>query len=164
MEAPSKKMIGIKDLHFDFDQWNPDNPVESFYAFEAKIFQAWEQDEDFLETELLHAIFACNMQVQIDNGGIISFVDNGSGAFFDQTLEALKAMDIEKHYRILLAFQDLFPDKYVPQDMAERRDLMDVILENSGDSDEPFETWDNEIYDSRAYFLTKIIAYLKKHS
>lgn len=164
MESECEKSIGITDLNLDLNKWDPNQSVESFYYFEEKIFDAWEKNENCINNDLMNVIYVCNMSVQIDNGGIISFVDNGSGDYFNQTLQALKEMEIEKHYNILKEFQGLFPDENVPGDMDERRDLMDVVLERTGDSEEPFETWDNTIYSSREYFLNKIIDYLKKHA
>jgi len=157
--------LGITNLNLDFNKWDSIKPVESFYYFEEKIFDAWgTNEENCLSDELLNVIYVCNMSVQIDNGGIVSFVDNGSGDYFNQTLLALNEIGLDKHYKILKEFQTLFPENNVPVDMNVRRYLMDSLLEANGDSQETFETWDKTIYSSKDYLINKIIHYLKKYS
>lgn len=167
MEAiPEKKKcdkyVALEDLNIDSQNWDQMEQDTVFSEIVDQLFAEWEKtDLECMENNLKNLIYACNMSIQVDNGGITSFVDNGSGEFFHETLNAIKELKMHKFQVILEGFQALFPNKTIPKDMEERRKLMDVILENSEDSGEPFETWDNTIYSNRAYFQIKIVEYVK---
>lgn len=158
MNNQNPPKVQLSDLKLNRDDWSQMTDAEIFKEIEDAIFEVWvDGEEDNLDPQIMNLIYVCNMFNQIDNGGIISFVDNGSGAFFHETLEALEKIQIEIIPAILIEFRDLFTDGIVPKDMVERRDEMDLILENLEDGDALFENWDNIIYANRGAFQKKVI-------
>lgn len=70
------------------------------------------------------------MYFQIMNRGLIQFVDNSTGDYFEGTLTALKEMGLPRHSKILENIKQKFSDQNIPKDMEERRNLIDSINEN----------------------------------
>ena len=157
--------IRLDDLTFNSQDWDQMDQSEVFDEIVERIFTEWEKtDLVCMDSYLANLVYACNMNVQVDNGGVISFVDNGSGEYFHETLNALKELKMDKFLLILDEFKTLFPDEIVPKDIEKRRNAIDLILDKTGDSEEPFESWDDIFYSNREYFENKIIEYVKNNT
>ncbi len=115
------------------------------------------------------------MHYQIMNGGIVQFIDNVSGNYFHETLEAAKRIDFTELVNILIKAGEQFPNGIVPSDWNYRRQIWDELGEQHTTKGEEYDTeveeWTNfwehldEIYyanENKLYELT--INYLKSNS
>ncbi|MFN0031622.1 MAG: DUF4375 domain-containing protein, partial [Flavobacteriales bacterium] len=75
-----------------------------------------EEMDEVTQTLLLFGI----MDGQINNGGVIQFIDNGSGNYFHETIEAAKRANIDELAAMLEKVANKFPNGQVPKDWIER--------------------------------------------
>lgn len=66
---------------------------------------------------------------QINNGGIIQFIDNGTGNRFHETIEAARRIDCKILIEILTRASRQFPNGQIPKDWDERRKVYDELCE-----------------------------------
>lgn len=111
------------------------------------------------------------MHGQIQNGGIIQFIDNGSGNYFHETIEAAEKISDSILVEILTKAASVFPNATVPKDWDERRNVVDAI----GDAhtadfvvDEEWEFFwqelDERYYSNQQLFYKKVVDYLRDHA
>jgi hypothetical protein len=122
---------------------------------------------DDFENPLKNLIYILNMHFQVMNGGVIQFVDNSTGDYFKETLLSLKEINADKYVRILEKIKEKFPNRIIPKNTEERRNLIDTICENltqeqEWELDEFYESLDNEYCENQDELELIIIGYIKK--
>jgi len=147
------------------------NKEEAFDQIIDRIYQTVGEYENLKEIEDLKIrtiLYITDMHFQIMNGGVLQFVDNGTGNDFNQIMDSLKKLELLPQVGICKKIQSLFPDSTVPEDWEKRRDLIDII--NDEDSKPEFdpETFWNEvddIYDENVDLLYKnVVDYVHEYS
>ncbi len=118
------------------------------------------------ENPLKNLIYISDMHYQVLNGGVIQFVDNSSGDYFEETLKALKEIKALEYIEILEKIKSIFPKGFIPKDNEKRRDVIDSIWENLDEKEdakmnELIESLDNKYYDNQEVFYKYIIDYTK---
>lgn len=115
------------------------------------------------------------MHYQIMNGGLVQFIDNSTGNYYHETIEAARKINFSELVNILVKAAQQFPDNKVPKDWEYRRQLWDKMGEQHLTEGDEFdivdEEWDNfwEDLDKTYYANEKklyqlTIDYLKHHS
>ncbi|MBK8228618.1 MAG: DUF4375 domain-containing protein [Flavobacteriales bacterium] len=66
---------------------------------------------------------------QAENGGIIQFIDNWDGCNFHETREAAQRIACTDLVDLLDRVANLYPDRRVPKNWEERRELWDRLCE-----------------------------------
>lgn len=69
------------------------------------------------------------LHYEIMNGGIVQFIDNGSGNYFHETLDAARRINFTDLVQILEKAAEKFPNGEVPTDWDYRRQVWDEIGE-----------------------------------
>jgi len=134
---------------------------------------------DFDETNLLKLdsvsktfCLLVQLHYQIMNGGIIQFIDNSTGDFFHETIEAAKNIGFTELEKLLLNAAEKFPNGKIPSNWEVRRQVWDEIgdayITKEDDElivDEAWESFwedlDNEYYSIVETLYLKTIEYLK---
>lgn len=115
------------------------------------------------------------MHYQIMNGGIVQFIDNRTGDYFHETLDAARRINFSELVNILVKAAQQFPNGNVPTDFEYRRELWDQMGEEHLTKGDEFDIvdaeweifWENldKTYyanEKKLYLLT--INYLKDHA
>lgn len=157
-------LIQLKELDFDQERWN-EKEFEVIYAdIEVAVFNQWENfPMDAMSKPLQNVIYACNLNVSLDCSGILSFLDNGSGEHFEETLIALEEIGLVQAHEILRELKQTLGASIVPKDMAFRRELIENLLEAITDENSPFEKWDEQLSLNRHSFKVQVIEFVLKH-
>lgn len=87
--------------------------------------ETFEEMDEVSQTLLLFA----SMHGQVMNGGIVQFIDNGSGNYFHETLDAARRVNFTELVQILEKAAEQFPNGQIPKDWDERRSLYDELCE-----------------------------------
>lgn len=100
-----------------------DNLIDSYLPDfdETKLRQ---MDEVSLTFSLL-----VGMHYQIMNGGIIQFIENSSGNYYHETIEAAQRINFLELVDILAKAAQQFPNYNVPTDWEYRRQLLDKMID-----------------------------------
>ena len=88
-------------------------------------------DDSFESLDIVSQTFALIIDAdgQIMNGGIIQFIDNGTGNRFHETIDAAKRIDSEILVELLTRASKQFPNGQIPTDWEERRSLYDEFCD-----------------------------------
>jgi len=124
-------------------------------------------DENFhlLDEVTKNFVLYVNMDGQIGNGGIVQFIDNSTGTFFEETIQMSKSIDCIQLTEILTKVKELFPYKIIPKDWEARRNLWDKLCEENETNqkwDEEWEKLDDDYYNIEKVIQEKIVLYLKE--
>ena len=146
-----------------------ENTSELFDKIVEDVYDR-EIDYDNLENfkkPIRNLILICDMHFQVMNGGVLQFVDNSTGDFFEETLTALKEIKAFEFSDILYQMKNKFPNGIIPKNTEDRRDLIDEINDNltedeENELDELYEKIDDEYYDSEELLQKYIIEYTKE--
>ena len=105
------------------------------------------------------------MHYQVMNGGVIQFVDNGSGDNFEETLTALKEIKATEYIEILEKFKSKVPNGVVPKNMEERRAVIDKLNDSlpPEELEEFYESLDKEYYKSENMLHQYVIEFTKQY-
>ncbi len=89
------------------------------------------EEDDFDELDEVSKTFflIAAMDGQIQNGGIIQFIDNGSGNYFHETQHAAALIKSTILVDILNRAANQFPNNQVLKDWDERREVYDELCE-----------------------------------
>jgi hypothetical protein len=89
------------------------------------------EDDSFGELDIVTQTFTLliDADVQINNGGIIQFIDNGTGNRFHETIDAARRIKSEIFVELLTKAAEQFPNGKVPKDWKERRSLYDELCD-----------------------------------
>ena len=127
------------------------------------------EDESFEKLDKVSQVFSLliSMDGQIGNGGIVQFIDNGSGNYFHETIEATKSIRFIELTNLLNKATKYHPKNQITKDWEERRKIWDELC-NKYENDLKFENhWeeiDNEYYEINSLFHEKLINYLKENA
>jgi len=108
-----------------------------------------------------------NIDGQVQNGGLIQFIDNSTGDYFHETIEAAKIIKNDKLVDILSKITTQYPNKLIPKDWNERRELWDSMCEKHENDEEWDKFWDeldHEYYDNANKMNQDLIVYLKENA
>jgi hypothetical protein len=72
-------------------------------------------------------VLIVNADGEINNGGIVQFIDNGTGNYFHETIKAANRINSEGLVNMLTKAARQFPDGQIPKDWSERRYLYDEL-------------------------------------
>jgi hypothetical protein len=118
--------------------------------------------EKNLNNQIQGLIYAVNMHYQVLNGGVVQFVDNSTGDFFEETLVSLKKMKMEKYVEILERIKQIFPNQSIPKNMEERRNIIDGLTKTQEEEwkmEELWEEFDEIYYRNEKLFENKVVEY-----
>lgn len=104
---------------------------------------------------------------QIQNGGIIQFIDNSTGNRFHETIDAAKRINNDSLVAILTNVTTQYPKGKIPKDWNYRRELWDELCdkhENDKNWDKFWEELDDSYYKNSRYIHQSLIDYLKNNS
>ena len=156
------------------------NVKDTWYNLIKTHLPEYEDESRLLfEEPLLTFSLLAEMDAQILNGGVMQFLDNGSGAYFHETIDALNRIGYTEVASVLEKIKSHFPNQTVPKDMEERRDIIDMLNETYPTlSLKHFRkmllgikewnlSWteiDAQYYDNRTRFYQLAIDYLKANA
>lgn len=152
----SGKILNQFPIEFDPEIFNSTEPIEIFNQIVDKVYESLEYDEikDIPDPSIRILCYIFGMHYQIENGGVMQFLDNGSGNNFEETLSSLEEINASAQMNVLLNVKTAFPNKIVAKDWEERRCQIDQINENdvsrvsNFDSEEFWESLDKMYYRS----------------
>jgi len=116
-----------------------------------------------------------SMHYQIMNGGIVQFIDNSTGEYFHETLEAAKRIDFLELVQVLSKVAEQFPAGRIPKNWDDRRQVWDQMgndhmIERDGYSVEDeawsklWESFDHAYYSNEMKLYRLTVKYLKKNA
>ena len=159
----NKLNLSLKDFENDDQSSLFDSIVDDVYAREIDH----DNIEEF-ENPVKNLIYIFNMHFQVLNGGVIQFVDNSTGDFFEETLNALKEINAVEYVDILQKVKSIFPEGSVPRDTDERRAVIDGIWDDltekqDEEMSELLESVDEKYYDNQELLYKYVTDYTKPH-
>ena len=143
-------------------------PTSALYDLIENYYPDYADDNFRLfDSEMQTFILIANVDGEINNGGVIQFIDNGSGDFFHETIDAAKRIHAEGLAAILTKAATQFPNGQIPKDWDERRNLWDQVSDAHEDDDTWTEFWeelDDWYYSNSATVHQNLIDYLRSHA
>ena len=100
-----------------------DNFIGELCSYGNKMVVLTEQQKQFYYNQCLER--------EINNGGFSQYFYNSSGGFAHQTVHSLQTIGANVTAEILQKAIDQFPNKKVPQDRAERQDILEQIRDTA---------------------------------
>ena len=114
------------------DIFEKDDLNEIFYGLMENHFPDYDEDSFELLDEVSKTFVLISvMDGQIHNGGVIQFIDNGSGNYFHETIDAAQKIGCDGLVQLLEKAASQFPENKIPKDWNERRDLIDDLNEQN---------------------------------
>jgi len=99
------------------------------------------------------------LEREINNGGFSQYFFNSSGDFTHQTLQSLQTIGATKTADILQKAIDQFPDKKVPHDRNERKEILEQIEETVSpiweELDQKFLKYEEDLNTMHIEFVKK---------
>ncbi|MGV3610463.1 MAG: DMP19 family protein [Fluviicola sp.] len=150
------------------DLYPSDNLDDLLYNLIQKYYPDYD-DYSFKNLDSVARTFVLivNIDGQVQNGGLIQFIDNSTGDYFHETIESAKIIQNEKLVEILSKAATQYPNKQIPKDWDERRELWDSMCEkheNDKEWDHFWDELDKEYYDNANKMNEDLIDYLKKNA
>ena len=126
-------------------------------------------DDSFNELDIVSQTFALIIDAdgQIQNGGIIQFIDNGTGNRFHETIDAARRIKNDSLVAILTSVTSQYPKGKIPTDWNYRRDLWDKLCdkhENDKNWDRFWEEIDNRYNENSKSIYQSLIDYMKSNA
>ena len=126
-------------------------------------------DENFDKLDLVTQTFVLivNADGQINNGGVVQFIDNSTGNLFHETIDAAKRIKNDSLFSILTKITTQYPSGQIPKNWERRRNLWDELCEaheNDESWDNLWEELDNSYYDNSKTIYKNLIEYLKTNA
>ena len=114
------------------------------YDLIEKYYPEYDQDS-FEQLDLVTQTFVLIVDAdgQINNGGIIQFIDNGTGNRFHETIEAAERIKHDGFSDMLNRAAKQFPNEQIPKDWDYRRWVWDELMQHHTTST-PFNKIDEE--------------------
>ena len=149
---------------------------EILYALTENCFPDYD-DKNFSQLDEVTQTFVLvvNMDNQVMNGGIVQFIDNSTGNYFHETIDALKRIESDGFVKILNDAANQFPNNRIPVNWNLRRQLLDQIGEKyitrGAEYDIVDEKWeefwddlDSYYYDNSNILYQDLVRYLKENA
>lgn len=109
---------------------NPKDTNKLLHDLIEKYYPDYDDDSfDNLDIVSQTFVLIIDADGQINNGGIVQFIDNGTGNRFQETIDAAKRINSGTFVELLTRAAEQFPDGQIPADWDERRDLFDELSE-----------------------------------
>jgi hypothetical protein len=168
--SPEKKSKNIPIvLEFDKnDLYSTSDLDDHLYNLIQKYYPDYDDESfDYLDSVARTFVLIVNLDGQVQNGGLIQFIDNSTGDYFHETIEAAKIIENDQLVEVLTRITTEYPDKQIPKDWDERRELWDLMCEkHEGDEkwDKFWEDLDDQYYDNANLMNQKLIDYLKANA
>ena len=126
--AASKESTAMEIRKHDIEQRKDLNDL--LYDLIERYYPDYEYDS-FENLDIVSQTFALIIAAdgQINNGGIIQFINNGTGNHFHETIDAARRIKSELLVQLLTRASRQFPNGQVPADWDERRNLYDELCE-----------------------------------
>jgi len=159
-------------IKFNCDIFTLKEPVEVFDKIVDKTYDSVEFNDinEVSDQPIRNLCYLFDMHFQIQNGGIIQFIDNSSGNNFNETLKSLEIINLPIHIDILQKVKSVFPNNYVTKNWEERRLIIDRINENNVpqiaefDPDIFWEKLDKIYYANSDSFYNSINTYVLNYA
>lgn len=156
-------------LEFDKNDLDNTNDLDDhLYNLIQKYYPDYDDEcFDNLDSVARTFVLIVNLDGQVQNGGLIQFIDNSTGGYFHETIEAAKNIKNEKLVNILNKIIAQYPDHQIPKDWDERRALWDSMCEENENDEKWDKFWDNlddEYYDNANAMNEELIEYLKANA
>jgi hypothetical protein len=156
-------------LEFDKnDLYNTNDLDDHLYNLIQKYYPDYDDESfDNLDSVARTFVLIVNLDGQVQNGGLIQFIDNSSGDYFHETIEAAKNIKNEKLVDILNKIIAQYPERQIPKDWDERRALWDSMCEENENDEKWDKFWDDlddEYYDNANAMNEELIQYLKANA
>ncbi len=150
----------------DIEQKNEIDDI--LYDLTQKYYPDYD-DDSFNELDIVSQTFALIIDAdgQIQNGGIIQFIDNGTGNRFHETIEAARRIKNDSLVAILTSVTSQYPKGKIPTDLNYRRDLWDKLCdkhENNKNWDKFWKEIDDRYYENSKSIYQSLIDYLKSNA
>jgi hypothetical protein len=147
------------------------NKEEALDKILDRIYATIGEYENLNEIEDLKirtVLYITDMHFQIMNGGVLQFVDNGTGNDFYRIMDGLRELKLLPQVEMCNKIQKLFPNQTVPENWEKRRDLIDIINdEESVSKFDPEIFWNemDDIYNENIQMVYKhIVDYIQEYS
>jgi|GEM_PF-5803478 len=98
---------------------------------------------DDLDEAAQHCIVLVGLDDQVYNGGFLQYIEGNSGDFFQETVNAAKAINNQGLIDALDKVANQFPNKYVPEASDRRLEILENLIEEN-DRSVPFNELDAE--------------------
>jgi hypothetical protein len=135
------------------------NPIIEISRYLNQISSYGDDISKLTEPEKIF-LFVDNLETEVNNGGLNQFFYNSSGNYSHETVEALKAIAAFEMAKIVDEAISLWPEKKVPKDKADRRNLLERI---SDKIDPKLEELDGKYYKYPDSIGDLLIEYVKKN-
>ena len=128
VNATNSKYEKMEIKRTDIEQTKDNEDI--LYDLIQKYYPDYD-DENFDQLDEVTQTFALIIDAdgQINNGGIIQFIDNGTGNRFHETIDAAKRINSEIFVELLTRSAEQFPNGQIPKDWDVRRNLYDELCE-----------------------------------
>jgi hypothetical protein len=146
---------------------------EILYALVENCYPEYD-DENFDQLDEVTQTFVLivNMDGQVMNGGIVQFIDNGTGNYFHETVDALNRIKSNGLVKVLNKAAEQFPNSQVPTNWDLRRQIWDEIGDKhvtpgseydivDEEWEELWEDLDRSYYENSNVMYKDLIEYLK---
>ena len=101
------------------------------------------------------------LEREINNGGFNQYFLNSSGDFAHKTVKSLQTISAKKTADILQRAIDQFPNSIVPEDRAERQEILEQIQETA---DIVWEELDQKFFNYEDDLNTLNIEFVRKNT
>jgi|TARA_B110000093_G_scaffold136143_1_gene145880 hypothetical protein len=122
---------------------------------------------DIKDIKSRNLFYLIDLHTQVQGGGLLSFVDNGTGIYFNEVKNALKEFKLSNYLELFQKIESLFPNQKIPDNNLEIRDYFDKV----NDEESSFyinleEFWgniDNTFYNNLESFRHTVIVNIKNN-
>lgn len=167
----SKSNKNIYPVCFEDSIFDSNNDEVIFNKIVDTVYESidYQVHEDITDDAIKNLTYIFAMHFQVQNGGVIQFVDNSTGNTFYEIMESLKEIDALIYIKLLFLIESAFPNQKVPKNWEDRRDMIDLINENKVDNIPDFNSelfWDelDKLYfNNQDKLYKKIIRYVKSY-
>ena len=112
----------------DFEQTTEIKDI--LYNLTQKYYPVYD-DKSFDELDIVTQTFVLIVDAdgEIQNGGIVQFIDNGTGNRFHETIDAAKRINNDSLVSILTSVTTQYPKGRIPKDSNTRRAMWDKLCD-----------------------------------
>ena len=109
--------------------------------------------------------YVIDLHTQVEGGGLLSFIDNGTGNYFYEVKNASKEFKLSSYIEIFQKIESIFPNNKLPESNIEIRDYLDKINDENSklyiDLNKFWENLDNIFYNNLQGFRNAIVFEIK---
>jgi hypothetical protein len=166
LREENNKLGKMEIKRTDLEQTN--DIADIYYDLTQKYYPDYD-DENFEKLDLVTQTFVLivNADGQINNGGVVQFIDNSTGNLFHETIDAAKRIKNDSLVSILTKATTQYPNGQIPKNWEYRRNLWDELCEvheNDESWDNLWEELDRSYYNNSKTIYQSLIEYLKTNA